>query len=260
MTAAEKTQPSRATYPDLSGKSVLITGGGSGIGAACCGMIAGAGVNSLDWDVYSGPRVLQHLPDSGWIRKTATIEQLALLLFLENEPVVFINGRAELGPRALGNRSILAAATNAHMKQVLNHVKNREDYRPVAPICLEEDAKDLFIPGSRDPFMVFDHVVRPEWVDRIPAIRHIDGTARLQTINEAENPVIYHLLSEYKKLSGIPLLCNTSANYNGKGFFPDPLTAMKWNKVNYVWCDNTLYEKERKTTFADIKSAEARSM
>jgi carbamoyltransferase len=146
------------------------------------------------------------------------------------------------------------------MKRVLNYIKNREDYRPVAPICLEEDAKDIFAPGSKDPYMLFDHIVRPKWKDRIPAVCHLDGTARLQTVNEAENPVLYRLLIEYKRLSGTPLLCNTSANYSGKGFFPDLSSAMKWGKVNYVWCDNALYEKEKKVTFSDSQSAEARSM
>ena len=133
------------------------------------------------------------------------------------------------------------------MKKVLNGIKNREDYRPVAPICLEEDAKDIFEPGSRDPYMLFDHKVRPEWKERIPAICHLDGTARLQTVNEMENPVIFSLLTEYKKLSGIPLLCNTSANLNGKGFFPDIASAVQWDQVNYVWSGGAIYEKVKKT-------------
>jgi len=227
---------------------------GSAIGTACCEMIHSTGLNYLDWNVFSGPPIISDLPDSGWMKKPATIDELALLLFLENEPVVFLNGRAELGPRALGNRSILAPTTDVYMKQVLNRVKNREDYRPVAPICLEEDAKDIFDPGTRDPYMLFDHKVKPEWKERIPAICHLDGTARLQTVNESENPVMARLLNEYKRLSGIPLLCNTSANHNGRGFFPDVSSAMQWDQVNYVWCDNTLYEKEEKIIFQNSKS------
>ena len=222
---------------------------GSAIGAACCEMIRRTGANVLNWDVYSGPPIDHRDADIGWTKKQTGIDELALLLFLKNEPIVFLNGRAELGPRALGNRSILAPATHAHMKQVLNRLKDREDYRPVAPICLEQDAAAIFDPGSSDPFMLFDHLVRPEWEKRIPAIRHLDGTARLQTLNESENPVIFQLLSAYKKLSGIPLLCNTSANYNGKGFFPDVVSAMKWGRVNYVWSQGFLYEKEEKVIY-----------
>jgi len=222
---------------------------GSAIGTACCEMIHETGVNCLNWDVFSGPSVINDAAVSGWSKKPVTIDALALLLFLENEPVVFLNERAELGPRALGNRSILSPATPAQMKQVLNHIKHREDYRPVAPICLEEDAKDIFEPGIRDPYMLFDHQVKPEWKERIPAVCHLDGTARLQTVNESENPVMFRLLSEYKKLSGIPLLCNTSANHNGKGFFPDVSSAMNWGKVNYVWSGGALYEKTEKIIF-----------
>jgi len=224
---------------------------GSSIGTACCEMIHETGLNHLDWSVFSGPPVIESEPNSGWIKKPVPVQELARLLFEECEPVVFLNGRAELGPRALGSRSILAPATQAHMKQVLNRIKGREDYRPVAPICLETDAKDIFEPGTRDPYMLFDHHVRREWKERIPAICHLDGTARLQTVNESENPVMFQLLSEYKKLSGVPLLCNTSANFNGKGFFPDVASAMRWEQVNYVWSGGFLYEKKDKIIFQD---------
>jgi carbamoyltransferase len=72
---------------------------------------------------------------------------------------------------------------------------------------------------------------------------HLDGSARIQTVNQKENGVIYKLLTEYKKLSGIPLLCNTSANHKGRGFFPDVHSAMKWGRVNFVWSDFNLYIK-----------------
>jgi carbamoyltransferase len=232
---------------------------GSAIGVACCEMLHSRGASHLDWNVFSGPPVAYSGMPGGWKAKPMDIPSLAMLLFVENEPVVFLNGRAELGPRALGNRSILAPATHAYMKQILNRIKNREDYRPVAPICLQEDAPDIFQPGIRDPYMLFDHQVKPGWEERIPAICHLDGTARLQTVNETENPVMFHLLSEYKKLSGIPLLCNTSANHNGKGFFPDHSSAMDWNKVNYVWSDNILYEKNEKIIFENTILTSAKS-
>lgn len=219
---------------------------GSAIGTACCEMIHNTGLNYLDWNVFSGPPIVENYANSGWIRKEFPVAALAHLLFEENEPVIFLNGRAELGPRALGSRSILAPATHPYMKQLLNQIKNREDYRPVAPVCLEDDAKDIFEPGFKDEYMLFDHYVRPEWKERIPAICHLDGTARLQTVNESDNPLLFQLLTEYKKVSGIPLLCNTSANFNKRGFFPDVSSAINWNQLNYVWCDNSLYEKKEK--------------
>jgi carbamoyltransferase len=222
---------------------------GSAIGMACCAMFKKTPIRSLNWSVYSSPGIVKNSPAMGWKASECDLKRLAKLLFQRNEPVVFLNDKAELGPRALGNRSILASAASAQMKDILNKIKMRENYRPVSPICLEQDAQYIFDPGTRDPYMLFDHRLRDGWQDKIPAVLHLDGTARLQTISYNDNPVVTDLLTEYKKLSGIPLLCNTSANFKGSGFFPDVFSATNWNKVNYVWCDNTLYEKENKIIF-----------
>ncbi|MCP5048615.1 MAG: hypothetical protein GY940_15705, partial [bacterium] len=222
---------------------------GSALGAACCTMFTKGPFKALHWDVYRGPDIIADPPHDGWKSSNCSLRQLATLLHKTNEPVVFLNGRAELGPRALGNRSILAAAGSPRMKDILNKVKKREPYRPISPICLEDQAEAIFDPGNRDPYMLFDHKLREEWVDKIPAIMHLDGTARLQTVNYDENPVVADLLMEYKKLSGIPLLCNTSANYKGSGFFPSVSSATQWGKINYVWCDGILYQKEVKEVF-----------
>jgi len=223
---------------------------GSAIGAACCHMWQKGQHLSLDWNVYGGPQIIVNSPAKGWNQKNCSIKELAEFIHEKNEPVVVLNDRAELGPRALGNRSILAPAVSPRMKDILNAIKFREDYRPVSPICLEDKAPLIFEPGVRDPFMLFDHRVKKEWLTRIPAVCHLDGTARLQTVNPGENPLIAELLSEYEKLSGIPLLCNTSANYKGSGFFPDILSASQWNRVNYLWCEQVLYEKNEKIIFS----------
>jgi carbamoyltransferase len=193
--------------------------------------------------------VVANAPAPGWEAKPCSVPELAALIYEGNEPVVLLNDCAELGPRALGNRSIVGNAFNPKMKDILNAVKKREPYRPVSPICLREKAPALFEPGSPDPFMLFDHQVRPEWLDRIPAVCHLDDSARLQTITREDNPVVGELLEAYEERSGIPLLCNTSANFNGKGFFPDVYSATAWNGVNYVWCNQVLYEKTDKIQF-----------
>lgn len=218
---------------------------GSAIGTACCEMIIRTGIKSLEWSVYSGPPLTGNdkLPSASWTKHPCSIKKLAKLLYDTGDPVVFLNGNAELGPRALGNRSILAPAVNFSMKNLLNKIKERADYRPVAPICLEQDAPRIFNPGLPDPLMLYDHRVKDDWKDKVPAICHLDGSARIQTVNNKENSVIFELLTGYKKLSGIPLLCNTSANYKGKGFFPDVQSAVEWGKVKYVWSDHTLYIK-----------------
>jgi len=223
---------------------------GSAIGAACGAMVNETGNITLDWSVYSGPKIVKNEPTGpGWTATDCDIKRLAHILHTTKEPVVFLNGKAELGPRALGNRSIIAAPDSPTIKATLNKVKAREQYRPVSPICLEHKAQEIFDPGVKDPYMLFDHFLRREWVNLVPGVLHLDGTSRLQTVNDNENKVVAELLEEYFKLSGIPLLCNTSANYNGSGFFPDVSSATKWNQVNYVWCDNTLYERIEKIVF-----------
>jgi len=173
-----------------------------------------------------------------------TLMELAAVLHTYDEPVVFLNGRAELGPRSLGNRSILSSASSPDMKRRLNEMKKREHYRPVAPICIEEKAQEIFFPGTADPYMLYEHFIKPEWKGKIPAICHLDGSARLQTINENENLTVYTLLKHYFKISGIPVLCNTSANLNGSGFFPDVESAMKWGWANLIWSDSVLFVKK----------------
>ncbi|MEO6524256.1 MAG: carbamoyltransferase N-terminal domain-containing protein [Mucilaginibacter sp.] len=221
---------------------------GSAIGTACCEMIVSDNKRALEWNVYSGPPVMEsdHTA-SEYSSNDCTIEELAKILYEYNEPVVFMNGLAEMGPRSLGNRSILSAAVSPEMKKLLNEMKGREDYRPVAPICLEENAMEVFDPGMPDPYMLYEHMVRMDWKDKVPAICHLDGTARLQTVNYNQNSTIHELLTHYKKLSGIPLLCNTSANFNGKGFFPDVKSVMEWNKANFIWNHGRIYFKINST-------------
>jgi carbamoyltransferase len=216
---------------------------GSAIGTACCAMFRREGRVSLDWSVYSGPALNDTPAEPGWNAEPCDVRALAALLHVQDTPVVVLDGRAELGPRALGNRSILAPATNPAMTRLLNEIKNREGYRPIAPICLEHRAPEVFDPGIRDPFMLYDHDVRAAWQSRIPAVCHKDGTARVQTFSPEDHPFMHELLLEYERLSGVPVLCNTSANANGCGFFPDISSAMRWGRVPHIWSNGVLYTK-----------------
>jgi carbamoyltransferase len=199
----------------------------------------------VHWSVDAGPALpAAEDPLPGWRSSELDVAGLAKLLHEAGEPIVTLHGRSELGPRALGSRSILAPATNPEMKDRLNEVKDRESYRPVAPICLEDEAPEIFDPGTPDPYMLFDHEVRPEWRGKVPAIVHLDGTARLQTVSADTSPFLHELLTEYADLSGIPVLCNTSANFHGCGFFPDATSAMRWGRVPRVWSNGTLYEQD----------------
>jgi carbamoyltransferase len=222
---------------------------GAAIGTALCHIIGSDNdgrFRSLDWHVRLGPEVAgaASVVIDGWSQEKCDAARLAEVLHIEQEPVVVLNGRAELGPRALGGRSVVAAPTDQKMKERLNEAKLRAHYRPVAPICLESEAEKIFEPGTPDPYMLFDHQVREEYLARIPAVVHLDGTARLQTVNEFADPFIAELLAEYAKLSEIPVLCNTSANLNGCGFFPDVRSAAEWGRVPLIWNNGYLYRKD----------------
>ena len=218
---------------------------GGAIGTACAHLMATGAFAGLDWSVYAGPALTTSTPSAGWRPVPCSTDQLGALLHATGKPVVVLGGRAELGPRALGHRSIMASPAFRSTKTALNEAKGREDYRPVAPICLEERSAEIFQPGGRDPYMLFDHRVRPEWAQRIPAAIHVDGTARLQTVNDQEAPLPAAIVRAFWRRSGIPVLCNTSANHPGRGFFPDAVSAMDWGGTDYVWADGMLFSRVR---------------
>ncbi|WP_406334711.1 carbamoyltransferase N-terminal domain-containing protein [Streptomyces sp. NBC_00203] len=216
---------------------------GSALGAACCELLRSGEGQALDWSVFAGPALVDSGIPVGWEAQPCSPAELAEYLHRLGDPVLVLHGRAELGPRALGHRSILAPAVAADMKGRLNQLKGREGYRPVAPICLEASAEQVFEPGTPDPYMLFDHDVRPQWRDRVPAVCHLDGTARLQTVNSTDDPVVFEILTEYHRISSIPLLCNTSANLSGRGFFPDLRSAMEWGRIPAVWSEGVMYRR-----------------
>lgn len=148
-------------------------------------------------------------------------------LLVQDKVVGWFQGRMEFGPRALGARSILASPIHAQMQARLNDIKDREDFRPVAPVVLEEDAAEWFVGAETSPFMLFVFDVRPEKADRIPAVRHTDGTARIQTINRRQNPIYYDLLHAFKQRTGVPVLVNTSFNTRGEPIVCTPRDAVE---------------------------------
>lgn len=127
--------------------------------------------------------------------------------------VGWFQGRSEVGPRALGNRSILADARDAAMKDHINaRVKHREPFRPFAPAVLEEQAAEFFEIDQRDPFMTMAPRVRLDKTRLIPAAVHVDGTARIQTVDRTSNPRFYGVIEEFAALTSIPVILNTSFN------------------------------------------------
>jgi carbamoyltransferase len=129
--------------------------------------------------------------------------------------VGWYQGRSEWGPRALGNRSILADPRRADMQELLNRkIKRRESFRPFAPSVLEERTADWFTLSYPDPFMIKVYPIRPEKRPEIPAVTHADGTGRLQTVSRRTNPRYWKLIRAFEELTGVPMLLNTSFNEN----------------------------------------------
>ncbi|MFP7658474.1 carbamoyltransferase C-terminal domain-containing protein [Chryseobacterium proteolyticum] len=129
--------------------------------------------------------------------------------------LAWINGKYEIGPRALGNRSIIAAPFNETTKTRLNEIKQREQFRPIAPVCLEEDSARWFGCENPSPYMLYTYVTN---TDALAAVTHVNKTARIQTVSQLSNENLYNLLKAFKKRTGYGVLCNTSLNFNGRGF------------------------------------------
>jgi carbamoyltransferase len=145
----------------------------------------------------------------------------------DNGIVAWFQGRSEYGPRALGHRSLLAHPGHAGNLERLNDVKGREQFRPVAPMVLAGRAAELFDGPLPSPYMLFVHAVAPAWRDRIPAVVHVDGTARIQTVDPDREPLVARMLGEFERLTGLPVVVNTSLNTAGRPMVDDPRDALE---------------------------------
>jgi carbamoyltransferase len=145
----------------------------------------------------------------------------------EDGVVAWFQGASEYGPRALGHRSLLADPRRAANLERLNDVKGREQFRPVAPMVLEQRAAELFDGPLPSPYMLFTHRVHPAWRDRIPAVVHVDGTARIQTVDGAREPLVARMLEGFERRTGVPVVVNTSLNTAGRPMVDDPRDALE---------------------------------
>jgi carbamoyltransferase len=141
--------------------------------------------------------------------------------------VAWFQGRSEYGPRALGHRSLLADPRRIENLERLNDVKGREQFRPVAPMVLEQHAPAIFRGRHPSPHMLFVHEVDDAWRDRIPAVVHVDGTARVQTVNAADEPLVARMLEGFHERTGVPVVVNTSLNTAGRPMVDDPRDALE---------------------------------
>jgi carbamoyltransferase len=166
-------------------------------------------------------------PDLVVDRPDDLIERMVDLL-AQGRVVGLHQGRSESGPRALGNRSIIADARHPGMQDFINaHVKGREWFRPLAPLVLSEHAAEIFDVDRPAPFMQYAADVRPGYRPTLPAITHVDGTARLQTVDADNTPFLHALLSAFAARTGVPVLLNTSLNGKGDPLVETPQDSLK---------------------------------
>jgi carbamoyltransferase len=179
----------------------------------------------------------------------ADLAKKAAKLIFSNNVVGWFQGRMEWGPRALGNRSILSNACNPNMQHILNEkVKHREKFRPFAPVILEEHVKEYFdINKDSEPYMLFVYPIKKNKQKIIPAVTHADGTGRLQTISKEQNPRYYNVIREFQKLSGVPVLINTSFNIRGEPIVCTPKDAyrcMMGTAIDYLIMDKFIISRQ----------------
>jgi predicted NodU family carbamoyl transferase len=188
---------------------------GAAIGTAIDAQFRFTGDPKIEWDVYSG---LAFRADGSFDARKydiygADYDRIADML--ANELVLgWVSGRYEIGPRALGNRSILAAPFRDSTRVRLNEIKQREQFRPIAPVCLRDDAEKWFGCDHESPYMLFTY---RSTTGALTAVTHVNGTARIQTVTSATNKNLYDLLVAFKARTGYGVLCNTSLNFKGKG-------------------------------------------
>ncbi len=189
---------------------------GSAIGTAIDAQFRYTGCAKIDWTVYSGmPFRSDGKIDLDAYDVYAKDDELVADMLAHGLILGWAHGRYEIGPRALGNRSILAAPFADETRVRLNEIKQREQYRPIAPVCLRDEAQKWFGCDDDSPYMLFTYLAN---TDTLRAVTHVNGTARLQTVTPASNTDLYDLLSAFRARTGYGVLCNTSLNFNGKGF------------------------------------------
>jgi predicted NodU family carbamoyl transferase len=219
---------------------------GSAIGTAVDAQHHFTGNPKVAWNVYSGLPFRSDTPISPdrYSVRDADVDDIAARL--DNGQILgWVSGRYEIGPRALGNRSILAAPFQSRSRARLNEIKQREAFRPIAPVCLLEDAQKWFGCPDASPYMLYTYRAT---TDALAAVTHVNGTARLQTVTPTSNRDLCALLHAFKRRTGYGVLCNTSLNFKSKGLINN-LTDLDTYSVEHgldgFVVDGRLYVKKR---------------
>lgn len=214
---------------------------GSAIGTAVDGQLTLTGQAKLTWSVYSGAPFVQDAPVPDEF-EAARLDPAHLADRLADGAVVaWVEGRAEIGPRALGHRSLLAAPFNTATRDRLNVIKCRESYRPIAPVCREQDVAEFFDWTGPSPHMLYFQRLLDR---RLGAVTHADGTARVQTLTPADSESLCRVLDASAQRTGVGVLCNTSLNFAGRGFInrtSDLVEYVRARGIDGFVLDGTVY-------------------
>jgi carbamoyltransferase len=200
---------------------------------------------------YSNQQIEKALKEKGVpYRQSTNITDDTADLLIAGKIVGWFQGRLETGPRALGNRSILADPRPDRTKDHLNaRVKHREWFRPFGPSVLAEKANEVFETGdASSPFMLQAFTIRPQWQGKIPAVEHVDHTARIQTVTAKQNPRYHDLLLAFDQKTGVPAILNTSFNVMGEPIVRSPENAIdcfRSTGIDVLCIGDFICEKEK---------------
>ena len=207
----------------------------------------------IDDFVYNGIDILDYekLDDYINLYSAKKIDTVEITNLIKSGKIIgILTGGSEIGPRALGNRSIICDPTVKNMKDILNSkVKFREWFRPFAPVCRVEDCEIIFEDVFESEYMSYAPKIKEEFRELLPSITHEDGTGRLQTVNEYGHKLFYNILTELKNRNEIPVILNTSFNIKGKPILTsieDALYVLEETELDYVLIDDFLFEKMKK--------------
>lgn len=189
-----------------------------------------------------------------FIKSVEEFDEIKVVEDIKNQPIIWMEGCSEVGPRALGHRSIIADPTNINSKNIINVVKGRQWWRPVAPIILLSEVKNWFEDSFSSPYMLNNFKIKPDCKKIVPAILHLDDTARVQTIDHNSNDLITRVLKAFMNKYGIPILCNTSLNDRGEPIIESLNQAINFalrKGINTIYCNGKRYELHKHDEYHD---------
>jgi hydroxymethyl cephem carbamoyltransferase len=218
---------------------------GSAIGVAVDAMLQLTGTSKLTWSAYCGEELEWDVDSTARYQRVSDDPSHIASLLNQGAVLAWVEGRYEMGPRALGHRSLIAEPFRSETRDRLNSIKGRESYRPIAPICAAEQVGKHFRPDLPSPHMLYFYEVTDP---RLRAVTHVDNSARVQTLDAGDAPFLSSVLASFEQLTGAAVLCNTSLNFNGRGFINRTSDLIKFTgdkDLDGFVIDGMLYQEHR---------------